>query len=176
MQKKILRLPWLFTAMTIVTIGCDSQDERVAQLAIQSAERQAGQNAQMAQLQQEVAAGTRSLVEANAQSRQELLAMHRDLQGERLDVGRERDHLEAERQALAEERQTAPLIAEALTNLGLILACLLPLVVCWSLLHYGRDDSAQGLSELLIQELVSNEPLLPQPATTPPAIGHEALT
>ena len=167
MRKKILIVPWLCAILAV--IGCESQDERVAQLATENVERQAAQNTQMAQLQQEVAAGARSLIEANAQARQEVLAMQKGLQGERLEINRQRDLLGAERRAIAEERRTAPIIAEAITDLGLCLACLLPLVVCWHLLRYSRDESDQGLSELLIHELSWDRQLLLPPQIQPPS-------
>ena len=48
----------------ILTSGCD--DERATQIAREAADRQAQQNTAMAELNKEVASGTRQLVEADA--------------------------------------------------------------------------------------------------------------
>ena len=80
----------------------------------------------------------------------------------------EHDKLEAERKKLAEERRTAPLVAAAITSVSLIVSCLLPLVICAALLWPSRSiPQAEGLVELLVDELASPLPQLSVP--TPPA-------
>ena len=83
------------------------------------------------------------------------------------DLGRQQDELEADRRALAAQRHIDPIVAGAITTTGLLLACLLPLVLCWYLLHRGPDDNIDAaVSELLIQDLVSEQPLLQPPSAT----------
>ena len=55
----------LLPIATILMIGC-SDGERVAKVATEAADRQAQQNQEMAQLNREVAEGTKRMVEADA--------------------------------------------------------------------------------------------------------------
>ncbi len=119
------------------------------------------------------------LVDRDAECRQELNALQQETQSaiqvERQSLDRQREGLEAERRQVAGERQRAPIIAAAIAQVGLILACLLPLVLCGYLLyvlrHTGDDDAA--VTELLIQEIVADHPrFLPVPGPVP-AIGEE---
>jgi hypothetical protein len=54
-----------------------------------------------------------------------------------------------------------PIVAAAITNTGLLAVCALPLVLCWYLLHprvEPADD--QVVAEVLLQDLVADQPLL----------------
>ena len=113
------------------------------------------------------------LVDRDVQCRQDLNKLQRKsqsaLQVERHSIDRQREGLEAERRQIAEERQRAPIIAAAIAQVGLVLACLLPLVLCGYLLyvlrHSGDDDAA--VTELLIGEIVADRPrFLPSPGLT----------
>ena len=57
----------LIATLIVTAIGCD-EDERLAEMAERHSARQAEQNRQMADLQKEVAEGTRQLVEADART------------------------------------------------------------------------------------------------------------
>ncbi len=89
------------------------------------------------------------LVDRDAQCRQELNELQREsqsaIQVERQSIDRQREDLEAERRQIADERQRAPIIAAAISQVGLVLACLLPLVLCGYLLyvlrHTGDNDA-----------------------------------
>ena len=150
-------------AMLLVTIllmvGCEDQtDERLLNMAQRHSQRQAEQSQQMLEMQQEVAAGSRELVEADARAREELVAQQSGL-------NQQRDQLEQERKAIATQRYRDPLIAAVITHLGLLTLCLLPLVICWQLLKQPVEPvSDQELSEILLNDLVSPEPqfLLPR--------------
>ena len=119
------------------------------------------------------------LVDRDAECRQELNALQQEMQSaiqvERQSLDRQREGLEAERRRIAGERQRAPIIAAAITQVGLALACLLPLVLCAYLIyvvrHAGDDDAA--VTELLIREIVADQPtFLPVPVSAP-AITEE---
>jgi hypothetical protein len=144
--------------------GCE-EEERLAEMAERHLERQAEQNRQMADLHKEVAEGTRQLVEADARAREEMVALQRNLQADQAAVGQQRDQLEGERRDLAAKRRLDPIIAAAITNLGLLAVCALPLVLCWYLLHPRVEPAdAQIVAEVLLQDLVSDRPLLlPRP-------------
>ncbi len=57
--------------LPILTLGCSSGSDDLAWFAQQATEQQAEQNRRMADLQQEVAKGSRELVEADAKARTE---------------------------------------------------------------------------------------------------------
>ncbi len=121
---------------------------------------------QMARMQHEVAEGSKKLVEADAKAREELTSMQHELRGDQADIGHQRDQLESERREIATQRQRDRIVAAAITNVGVVVACLLPLLVCvYVLWSAGRkDDSDSVVTEMLVQELVSERPmLLPSP-------------
>jgi hypothetical protein len=65
-------------------------------------------------------------------------------------------------------------MVQRITNIGVVLACLLPLLVCvYVLWCVGRKgDSDAEVSELLVQELVSERPMLLGPKGA--ALTHAA--
>lgn len=157
--------------IALLLAGCkNSPDERLVEMAKDHEKSQAEQSQQMARMQHEVAEGSRRLVEADAKARQELTAIQHELRSDQADIGHQRDQLETERREIATQRHRDPIVAAAIANVGVVLACLLPLLVCvyvlWSL---GRSrDSDAAVTDLLVQELVSERPtLLPgKPALT----------
>lgn len=153
-----------------MTSGCGENDGRLARMAAEAARQQAAQNEEIARLNREVAAGTKQLVEGDAKARQELIAAQRDLQRQQEQVGAQRDALEAERKQWAQQRRTESVYGPILSTLGMTLLALLPLVLCWCLLQgLGRTDEEQ-IGEILIEEIVSEEPqLLPAPPTSSPS-------
>ena len=165
----------LMAATTLLTAGCDDKDERLARQAAESMQRQAEQNKQMADLQKEVAQGAHKLVEADAEARAEFVAMQGQLQEQQAETGRQRDQLEDDRRTWAAHRRSDPVVAAAITSVGLGIACLLPLVVCWFLLARGPSGEDDALvSEVLIQDIVSDEPVfLPSPGEQQ-LLGHSA--
>lgn len=135
-------------------------------LAQEADERQAEQNRQIAHQNHQIAEATKQLVEADAKSRQELVALERDLQAERAAIGHARDDLENERKTLSNERKRESLLVELLQGSMTLAACLLPLVLCWYLLHgLRKGDADETLGDVLTIELASDShsPLLPPP-------------
>jgi hypothetical protein len=154
--------------LTLILIaGCEPtpSDERLARMAQETVEQQAQQNEEMARLNREVAEGTNRLVDADSQARQELLAAQRDLQRQQEQVGVQRDALETDRKAWAVQRETESVYAPIVSTLGLTLLALLPLVLCWYLLHGLSGTDEHLIGDVLIQEFFSPNPtLLPPPA------------
>lgn len=49
-------------------------------------------------------------------------------------------------------------------NVGLLIACTLPLVLCWYLLRSGETEPADSLvAQVLLRDLVAEQPLLLAP-------------
>ena len=152
----MIRAPWIvvFAILMVVAIGCEEDDERLAQYAEESTRQQAGQNREMSQLNREV-----------AQAHTELVGLQHDLEEQQADVNHQRDHLESERREIAKHRHRDPIIAAVINNIGLMLACLIPLGLAGYLLHclrHQKDDPV--VTELLIEEITSEQPMfLPRP-------------
>ena len=171
-MKRLLPITAVVTVLAVVLLtGCD-EDEKVARVATQAADRQAEQNKEMARVNRQVAAGTKRLVKADAEARKDVLAMQKDLQGQASKVGQQRDLLESERREIAKHRVRESILGPIIANLGPLLVCALVLVFC-GLLVYGLrvdkgDDDAVG--EILIEELASSQPTL-----LPPHVGQRRI-
>lgn len=162
MQTRTLLVIPIAAILMLTAIGCDeNENKRLAEMAERHLDRQSEQNQRMSELQREVAEGSRRLVEADAKARKEMVALQREVQAERSEVGHQRDAMEDERRSLAATRRTDPIIATAITNIGLLAACLLPLVICWYLLHRRIDPADdQAVAEVLLEDLMTDTPLL----------------
>ncbi len=148
------------TAIVVVALGC-SADERLVRQAERASERQADQNREIARQNQEFSQATQQLLAHDAQARHEAMNLQHDLQAEQSVIGHQRDELERERRQRALWRDRDPLIASAITDLGLLLACLLPLGLCWYLLFALRREPAdRELGEILATEIVDEHSLL----------------
>lgn len=159
-------------AMLIAASGCSSSDDRLVELSKQSLARQAEQNDALARQSELVAEASKQLVQADAQARQEIVAaqaeLQQGLQAERSSLDRQHENLETERKALAAQRQRDPIVAAAVMQVGILLACLLPVAVCFYLLRAMKDAQPDGeLCKLLIEELTASEPLLLPPPWPP---------
>lgn len=157
MRQTKIRL--VLAALAILIAGCD--EEELARQANEHAARQAEQSQQITRLNEQVAEGSKRLVEADAQLRQDFLEAHRDL--------------EAERKQIATQRHRDPIIANALLDAALLIACALPIVLAiYVVRNSGRRTSDDCLAELLVQELASDEPmLLPRAASELRAIPND---
>jgi hypothetical protein len=149
----------------MVLAGCDSQDERLAQLASRSVEQQARQNEHLAEQSQavarqsqELAAAAHDLVDKDAAARRELFQAQEKLQAqihtERLNVDRQREELHAERNSVAVMSMREPLVAQTVFVAGLLLAALLPLLVTAYAMR--RLPEASAASELLMEDLLAD--------------------
>jgi hypothetical protein len=175
---KTARLPASWTAPTLIaliTVGCSSGDERLVELSRQSTERQAEQNRLVETNNRQVLEATNKLVEADAKSRTENIELHRQIESERSGINLQRDALEQERRQIAEQRNRDPIVADSILAVGGLIAAILPLLVCLALLRglFGRSDH-EALAEVLIEDLVSQQPLLTErDALSLPGHGRE---
>ena len=138
---------------TLALTGCDG-DSRLAEQAEQHSRQQAEQSLRMAHLQQEV------------------VALHKEVQIGQHDLSHERDKLEEERRRFAAARKVDPVIASAISMAAMLLASVLPLIICWQLLRAGKESSDDGLvTEMLLQDMVSTSPIL-LPSAHNPALEY----
>jgi len=165
----------LLTVLIPATIaGCSrAPDERLAKFAQQTMTEQVRQNQRMADQSEaiveeshQIAGAAKELVEHDAEARRELIAAQTDLtsqlneQQSAIYTGHEQ--LEQDRREIAEQRHRDPIVAAVIQNVGLVIACLLPLLVAiqviWQMQSQEPDHAA--VAELLALELTSEEPLL----------------
>ena len=151
--------------LVAILVGCDTPAERLVELSERSLARQAEQNQLVARQSTEVAQATHQLIEADAKSRQELIAaqtqLQQDLQSERLSLDHQHRDLEVERKQLATQRQRDPILAAAIVQAAMLVAGVLPLALCFFVLLVLRRETAdEALGELLIQEFVDPQLLL----------------
>jgi hypothetical protein len=154
-----LKLPIAIAWIASVTMisGCD---DRAAQIALEAADRQAQQNAVMAELNKEVASGTHRLVEADAQARKEVVGVHRDLQAERAKLDSGWSNLEQERRQMAGQRRTESLLTPAVQTAGLLAVLALVLGFSWYALVKVRhgSDVESVVTDLLLEEILTDAP------------------
>src|SRR5580700_6346286 len=166
-MRKTARCPngTVLAVISLIGIGCSSGDERLVELSHESAERQAEQNRLVETNNRQVLEAANRLVEADAKSRSENDELHRQIESERSGVNQQRDALEQERRQIALERNRDPIIAESIQAAAGLIAAILPLLVCLFLLRglVSRTDG-EALAEVLIEDLVSQQPLLTEPA------------
>jgi hypothetical protein len=155
---KPLRDTLILLAMTLM-MGCSNESARVSRIAEQAMLEQSRQNEEMARLNREIAAATERLVEADAAARQEILAAHQSMVAQR-------DALERERREMAAQRVRQSWLAPLFWQFGTLLLCLLPVALAILVLRTNAADELNAVNEILIHELVSEDPrLLPPPAS-----------
>jgi len=101
--------------------------------------------------------------------------LHRQIETERSGINQQRDALEQERRQIVGERIRDPIIAESIRAVAGLIAAILPLLVCLFLLRglFHKSDQ-EALAEVLIEDLVSRQPLLSKPAAASlPGTGRE---
>ena len=75
---KLRPITMMLLAALVIGSGCNNEDARVAEVAVEAAKRQAQQNQEMAHLNREVAEGTKRLVEGQAETDQRFQSMQQD--------------------------------------------------------------------------------------------------
>jgi hypothetical protein len=144
-MRRLLFLLLMLGALLAVLSGCD-EDERQ----------------RVSRSQAEVAEASRQLVQADAKSRGEIVALQRDLQQGQVELGGQRDQLENDRRQYADQRNRDPIVANTILDVGMILACLLPLILCIVLVLGLRDrtQTESTLAEILVEEIAGDKPIL----------------
>ena len=143
-------IPPLLLLLAMALMGCDKEEQlrKWQQQQVEQLQQQARENAEAA----------RELVKADAQARQEVAVIHHELQSERIEIGQQRDVLEADRKEVATARQRVPLMAAAFQGGAVLLACSLGLGVCgWLLTGLSKHEPDGELEDLLVLE-VGGEP------------------
>ena len=146
-MNRILGCLVIFVLFGAMVDGCESDRERVARLSQEAAARQAEQNQEIARL-----------VESQQSLQHEIETQHQHLD-------EQRTALETERREIANQRFRDPIIANAVIDAAMLVACVLPLVLGYFALRTANQPESDAvLSELLIQDLASDESLLfPRP-------------
>ena len=147
------------TLLLALITGCKEDDELQRSL-----QRQAEQ----------IVGASRNLVEADAKAREELIELQQNLQEgvqtERQSLDRQHEGLEVERQTIARQRHRDPLIAAAIVNAGVLLACIAPLLLAFWVLRNSWGQESAGIDELLLHELTTENPaFLPSPMLPRPS-------
>jgi hypothetical protein len=152
---------WALTVLFLITAGCSSSDERLADLSRQSLERQAEQNRLVEANNRQVVDATQKLVEADGQARRENSQLQQQIQAERAGVNQQRDVLEQERRDIANQRNRDPIIAESIRAAAGMFVAVLPLGVAVYLLrglfHRSEDEA---MADLLVEEILQQHPLI----------------
>jgi len=181
MPKLLVVFLTVILSLMICTAGCSSSgDERLVDLSQESVNRQAEQNQAIAKQSEQVAQAAHELVEADAKARQEVIQLQVDLQkdaqADRRSLDRQHEDLENERRQVAQDRHRDPIIAAAIQDAVILVACLLPLVLAWFVIRGLRHEPDEAvLGDLLVQELVAEQPLLlPANFSHPQMIEHQA--
>jgi hypothetical protein len=144
----------LLLTVLATTLGCD---DRAMTIAREAADRQAEQNRTMAELEHEVAAGARQLVEEEGQARRQALEIHRDLQAERGQLADAWSGLELERQNIARSRRTESFWMALVPAAGGALAAVLALAFAWIVLVGSRREDADAAAcQLLLDEFIAD--------------------
>lgn len=184
-----LRRVAIYLALPIVgCVGCGrAPDERLAEFAQQAVAEQRKQNDRIADQSQAVveeshqlAQAAKELVKRDAEARRELIGAQKELttqlneQQSAIHIGHQQ--LEQDRHEIAEHRHRDPVIAAVIQNVGLTLACLLPLLVAVFVIRQmqSQEPDHAAVAELLTRELTSDEPLLlPRPMSRHATLNHE---
>jgi hypothetical protein len=146
--------------------GCGDADSRLSELATQVTHEQAEQNLRVSEGSKAVAQGSRDLVEADAKARRELIDFQQSLRQDQAVIGQQRDALEVERKAIADQRRSESSITTGAVILGLLFACLAPLILAGiSLLGLWRDTTREEEGEVLVEELANNLTSGPAPSS-----------
>jgi hypothetical protein len=180
-RRTIPWLPGVVASAAVVAcgiVGCDEPppDRTAVRLAERVTHEQAAQNKRLADATKSLAQGSQQLVAAEAKARQEVISLQRDLRQDQADIGRQRDSLEAERRRIASQRLTDSTWSDTLLAVGILLACLAPLVLAGiTLVGLWRAPSAEELHDVLVEHFTHAAPVtatvsgLSPPTTALPA-------
>ena len=152
-MKRLLVLAVAAAALAALP-GCSEPDGRVADMAQQMTHEQSQQNQRIAEGSKAIAQGSQQLVEQDAKARRELVGLQQDLRKDQADIGKQRDHLEEERQVIAGQRVQESRVGALCVGFAIILVCLAPLVLAgMSLIGLWKSPTREEEREVLVEEL-----------------------
>lgn len=140
------RIGWLVATSAMLLCGCTERR--------QLTDRQVDE---LLSLPAESAQASRELVEHDAASRQQWLALHSAMQAELAEIGRRQEDLEKRRQELARQKRTDPILAGAIQEFGSVLLCLLPALIIGLLLWPRHLDKPDELCEFLVETVAEQQ-------------------
>ncbi len=154
----------MLIAIVVIAIGCQNDNDRIAELASRHATQQSELSRETVELQAELIEGTQQLVEADSQARRDFLELEGKLDEQRAEMARRHDDLEDERREIAQQRHRDPIVANALLAIGSLLACMLPLLLAGYLLRSQLDEpDDHSVTELLLDEIAAHPALATLP-------------
>lgn len=149
-----VRYLFLLLILTLSVVGCDNEEKKL----------RTWQQEQVDQLQrqsQENSGASRALVEADAESRRQFVALEQSVQAERRELSGQYSALEADRKEVAAARERVPLLATAFQGLAALALGAAALWVCSRMLgRLSTDDDTGELEETLILSLAGESDLL----------------
>lgn len=152
------------TGILVAATGCQSDSDRIAELASRHATEQSQLTRETIELQAELVEGTQQLVAADAQARRDFIELEGKLDEQRAEIEQRHDALEDERRDIAKHRYRAPVVANAVITVGPLLACLLPLVLAGYLLRCQLSEpDDHSLTEVLLHEIAAGHPAFASP-------------
>lgn len=150
------RMSGMAAVLLMILAGCETNEAKLSR-----------QTERLVDLQTDVAESASQLVESDSAARSDWITLQGDLEAQRLEVGRQRDLLEDDRRRMASQRLTESLLAAAIPTAGLLIACALPLVICWLLLcRSDKDDGAEAVFSILLDDLAADSPRLLAPPSS----------
>ena len=166
-----------FLTAVVIAVGCQSENERLAEFAQSSVQQQAAQNQEMARLNKDVATALQSVSGDQLESRQEYTELLRQIQTQQNVLAANATALADERRRIEQARRRDSVLAPICTTIGAALVCLLPLLVTWRLLAFPDVSQATDadLTELLANELASDRPVLLPASSSLEGSGKQRL-
>ena len=142
-MKQIWTVGILILACLVVG-GCETESERLANMADRTVAMQSQQNSTI------------------ARTTSELVGLNRDVQSERKILNQGFRQLERDRRDIHKQRRSELAWAESVQFMSIVIAASLPLFLCaylvWAAMNSPDDKSL--INEVLMQELVANKPRL----------------
>ena len=137
--------------IALLTPGCGSESDRMANMAEKMVRSQSQVNSNITRTNEK-------FVELNHELQKERIA----LQNERLTLNDQFEQLEKDRRGLHSQRRSEVAWAESFQFLAIVIAAVMPLFLCAYLIWMAMQGSVQQdeVNSILIHELVSPEPRL----------------
>lgn len=159
----------------LLACGCESQDERLLRQVERQAELQAEQARRFADMQADVTSGSRRLVEHDASARAAWTSLNQQLEDARAELDRQRQDLHAEQQAFIRRQAVAPLVAEAILQIGKTAICVVPLAVfVWFVLRTRGTPNDEFVADALLDDWLDQQPASPAPRLISARLGRRA--